>query len=80
MAFEFRGGSDFNFYTYSLVQAVTPIKQLIMAALTWMLVSSFFALLYWWFFVATKHPKGFPKGPGFSLPFLGNALVNNFFK
>lgn len=33
---------------------------------------SLFAL-YWW--LSTKHPKSFPPGPRFPLPFLGDALA-----
>ncbi len=31
-------------------------------------------LVLYWFLVAARHPKGFPPGPRFSLPILGNAL------
>ncbi len=32
------------------------------------------ALAAYWFLVASKHPEGFPSGPRWSLPIIGNAL------
>ncbi len=32
------------------------------------------AIVYW-FFVAVKHPKGFPNGPRFTLPVIGDSLA-----
>ena len=42
-----------------------------------MLLSTIFLLALltlYWFGIASRHPNGFPPGPGFALPIIGNAF------